>query len=118
MALPRDIDTKYANAFDIFCQIGSTWGITQCFLSEALLYHTTADEFPDKYADTADKLVQAEKFSRNLGLVPDLALIQHIKSHAPVAFEPPSPRLFIIPLASRFIPQNMPLPGHSTGKLR
>jgi len=87
MALPRDIDTKYANAFDIFCQIGSTWGITQCFLSEALLYHTTADEFPDKYADTADKLVQAEKFSRNLGLVPDLALIQHIKSHAPVAFE-------------------------------
>jgi len=85
--LPRDIDTKYTNAFDIFCQIGLTWGIAQCFLSEALLYHTTADEFPDKYGDTADKLIQAEKYFQSLGLAPELALIRRIKSHTPVASE-------------------------------
>ncbi|MFA7694038.1 MAG: hypothetical protein WCX63_00750 [Methanoregula sp.] len=86
--LPRDIDAKYANAFGISCQIGSKRGIAQCFISEALLYHTMADEFPDKYADTADKLVQAEEFCRELGLATELALIKRIKGHAPPVCEP------------------------------
>ncbi len=80
--LPRDIDAKFGNAFAIFCQIGSKWGIAQCFIAEALLYHSIADEFPDKYADTADKLAQAEQFSRDLGLATELSLIRRIKTHA------------------------------------
>ncbi len=78
--LPRDLDTKYANAFEIYCQISSHWGIVQTFISEALLYHTSAEAFPDRYAITADKLGQAEQFSRDLGLKTELALIQRIKS--------------------------------------
>ena len=85
--LPRDLDTKYSNAFDIFCQTGSKWGIAQSFLSEALLYHTLAEEFPDKYADTADKLVQAEVFSRELGLATELSLIRRIRAHELMASE-------------------------------
>ena len=85
--LPRDLDAKYSNAFDIFCQIGSKWGIIQCFISEALLYHTRADEFPDRYADTADKLVQAGEFARELGLAPELALIRRIRAHDVTACE-------------------------------
>jgi hypothetical protein len=79
-SLPSDIDTKYANAFEIYCQISSHWGITQTFISEALLYHAAPDAFPDKYAVTADKLEQAERFSRELGLKPELALIARIKA--------------------------------------
>jgi hypothetical protein len=41
---------------------------------------TSRELFPDKYASTADKLEQAERFSRELGLKNDLALIKRIKS--------------------------------------
>jgi tetratricopeptide (TPR) repeat protein len=78
--LPRNLDTKYANAFEIYCQISSQWGIVQTFLSEALLYHSAADELPEKYAVTAEKLDQAERFSRELGLKTELALIKTIKA--------------------------------------
>ncbi|MFA6332190.1 MAG: hypothetical protein WCX22_04495 [Methanoregula sp.] len=78
--LPKNLGTKYANAFEIYCQISSQWGIVQTFISEALLYHAAADEFPDKYAITADKLEQAERFSKELGLKTELALIKKIKS--------------------------------------
>jgi tetratricopeptide (TPR) repeat protein len=85
--LPGDIAAKYANAFDISCQIGSKWGMVQCFLSEALLYHTMAEEFPDKYADTAGKLEQAEAYARELGLKNELAVIRRIKTHTSPACE-------------------------------
>ena len=85
--LPGDIAAKYANAFDISCQIGSKWGMVQCFLSEALLYHTMAEEFPDKYADTAGKLEQAETYARELGLKNELAVIRRIKTHTSPACE-------------------------------
>ena len=78
--LPKDLDTKYANAFEIYCQISSRWGIVQTFISEALLYQASPEEFPDKYAVTADKLEQAERFSRELGLKTELALIKRMKS--------------------------------------
>ena len=78
--LPPDIDTKYANAFEIYCQISSHWGIAQTFISEALLYHAAPEALPDKYAVTADKLDQAERFSRDLGLKSELALIRQIKT--------------------------------------
>ncbi len=78
--LPRDMDTKFANAFEIYCQISSRWGIVQTFIAEALLYHTSPEAFPDKYAVTADKLDHAERFSRELGLKAELALIKRIKS--------------------------------------
>ena len=77
---PRDLDTKFQNAFEIYCQISSHWGIVQTFLSEALLFHAAPDSFPDRYASTADKLEQAERFSRELGLRNELAIIQRIKS--------------------------------------
>jgi len=85
--LPKDLDAKYGNAFEIFCQISSKWGMAQCFISESLLYHTMADKFPDKYADTADKLVQAEAYCQELGLLTELALIKRIKAHADPAAE-------------------------------
>jgi hypothetical protein len=85
--LPGDLAAKYANAFDISCQIGSKWGMVQCFLSEALLYHTMAEEFPDKYADTAGKLEQAEAYARELGLKNELAVIRRIKTHSSPACE-------------------------------
>ncbi len=78
--LPPDLGTKYANAFEIYCQISSHWGIAQTFLSEALLYHAAPDLFPGRYAATADKLGQAERISKELGLKPELALIGRIKS--------------------------------------
>jgi tetratricopeptide (TPR) repeat protein len=78
--LPKNLDTKYANAFEIYCQISSRWGIVQAFISQALLYHGSSGEFPDKYAITADKLEQAERFSRDLGLKTELALIKRIKT--------------------------------------
>ena len=53
--LPPVLGTKYANAFEIYCQISSHGGIAQTFISEALLYHTAPDAFPDRYAATADK---------------------------------------------------------------
>ena len=77
---PRDLDTKFQNAFEIYCQISSHWGIVQTFLSEALLFHAAPELFPDKYASTADKLEQAERFSRELGLKNELAIIQRIKT--------------------------------------
>ena len=77
---PRDLDTKFQNAFEIYCQISSHWGIVQTFLSEALLFHAAPESFPDKYASTADKLEQAERFSRELGLKSELAIIQRIKT--------------------------------------
>jgi tetratricopeptide (TPR) repeat protein len=78
--LPKTLDTKYSNAFEIYCQISSQWGIVQTFISEALLYHSAADEFPEKYAITADKIEQAERFSTELGLKAELALIKRVKS--------------------------------------
>jgi tetratricopeptide (TPR) repeat protein len=85
--LPRDLDTKYANAFEIYCQISSRWGIVQTFISEALLYQASSEAFPDKYAVTADKIDQAERFSRELGLKTELALIKRIKSRTEQAPE-------------------------------
>ena len=85
--LPRDLDAKYSNAFEIYCQISSKWGMAQCFISESLLYPSVADEFPDKYADTADKLGQAEAYCRELGLATELALIRRIKAQADPATE-------------------------------
>ncbi|MDO9326639.1 MAG: hypothetical protein Q7T80_16945 [Methanoregula sp.] len=80
--LPKDLDTKYANAFEIYCQIASRWGIVQTFISEALLYHASPEAFPDKYAVTADKLENAERFSKELGLKTELALIKRVKSRS------------------------------------
>ena len=80
--LPKDLEAKYRSAFDIYCQIFSDWGIVQVFISEALLYHASADEFPDKYADTAEKLEQAERLGTAMGLRTELALIHRIKTHA------------------------------------
>lgn len=80
--IPRDLDTKYANAFEIYCQISSRWGIVQAFISEALLYQASPDAFPEKYAVIADKLQQAERFSRALGLKSELALIRRMKSRS------------------------------------
>jgi len=80
--LPADLETKYDNAFEIYCQINSRWGIVRMFISEALLYHNEAGKFPDKYADTADKLEQAARFSRDLGLNAELAIIQRIRNHS------------------------------------
>jgi tetratricopeptide (TPR) repeat protein len=77
---PRDLDTKLQNAFEIYCQISSHWGLVQTFLSESLLFHAAPESFPDRYASTADKLEQAERFSRELGLKNELAIIQRIKS--------------------------------------
>jgi len=78
--LPKNLDNKYANAFEIYCQISSDHGIVQTFIAEALLYHAAAAERPEKYAVTADKLEQAERLSRDLGLKSELALIKRIKS--------------------------------------
>jgi hypothetical protein len=78
--LPKNLDTKYANAFEIYCQISSRWGIVQTFISQALLFHGSSGEFPEKYAVTADKLEQAERFSKELGLKTELALIKRIKT--------------------------------------
>ena len=78
--LPKNLDTNFANAFEIYCQISSQWGIVQTFLSEALLYHSAPEEREEKYAVTADKLEQAEHFSRDLGLKRELALIKRLKS--------------------------------------
>jgi tetratricopeptide (TPR) repeat protein len=80
--LPKNLDNKYANAFEIYCQISSKWGMVQTFISQALLYHGSPGEFPDKYAVTADKLDQAERFSKELGLKTELALIQRIKAES------------------------------------
>jgi hypothetical protein len=77
--LPKNLDTKYANAFEIYCQISSRWGIVQTFISQALLFHSAPEEFPDKYAATADKLEQAERFSKELGLMTEIALIKRIR---------------------------------------
>ena len=92
--LPGDLAAKYANAFEISCQIGSKWGMVQCFLSEALLYHTMAEEFPEKYADTAGKLEQAEAYARELGLKNELAIIRRIRTHTSPACEP-NPLVFL-----------------------
>lgn len=78
--LPKNLDNKYANAFEIYCQISSDHGIVQTFISEALLYHAAADERPERYAVTADKLEQAERLGRDLGLKAELALIRTLKS--------------------------------------
>ena len=78
---PRDLDARYSNAFDIFCQINSKWGFVQCFVAEALLYAPLADRYPDRYADAAEKLVLAGELARELGLTPELALIQRIRAH-------------------------------------
>jgi hypothetical protein len=86
--LPKNLAAKYANAFEIYCQISSRWGIVQTFISEALLYHTASEVLPDMYAVTADKLAQAEVFSRELGLRRELALIKRLKSK-----EKPGPEL-------------------------
>ncbi len=80
--LPRELDTKYANAFEIYCQISSRWGIVQTFISEALLYNSSPEAFPDKYAITADKLEHAERLSKELGLKTELALIKRMKSRS------------------------------------
>jgi hypothetical protein len=85
--LPKNLDTKYANAFEVYCQISSRWGIVQTFLSEVLLFHASSEEFPDKYAVTADKLEHAERFSRELGLKAELALIKRLKSRTEPAPE-------------------------------
>jgi hypothetical protein len=85
--LPKDLDTKYANAFEIYCQISSRWGIVQTFISEALIYQSSPDAFPDKYAVTADKIDQAERFSQELGLKTELTLIKRMKSRAGIAPE-------------------------------
>ncbi|MFA4860225.1 hypothetical protein [Methanoregula sp.] len=78
--LPKNLTAKYANAFEIYCQISSRWGIVQTFISEALLYHAASDVLPDMYAITADKLAQAEVFGRELGLKRELALIRQLKT--------------------------------------
>lgn len=78
--LPANLDTKYTNAFEIYCQISSRWGIVQTFISEALLYHGSPEEFRDRYAITADKIEQAERFSAELGLKRELALIKRVKA--------------------------------------
>ncbi|NMB77675.1 MAG: hypothetical protein GYA23_01105 [Methanomicrobiales archaeon] len=78
--LPKNLDTSFANAFEIYCQISSRRGIVQTFLAEALLYHSAPDQLRDKYAITADKLEQAERFSKELGLKPELELIKRLKS--------------------------------------
>ncbi|HVP95580.1 hypothetical protein [Methanoregula sp.] len=80
-SLPKDLDAWYSNAFDIFSQINSKWGLVQCFVTEALLYHPLADEYPDRYADTADKLVLAGELARELGLASELALVRRIRGH-------------------------------------
>jgi len=80
--LPKDIDAKYSNAFSIYCQIGSKWGMAQCFISESLLYLAMADLYPDKFADTSDKLALAETYAKELGLTAELSLIKRIKRHA------------------------------------
>ena len=87
MPLPPDISTKYNNAFEIYCQINSRWGIVQTFISEALLYHTSSDQFPEKYADTAEKLEQADHLAAELGLKSEQALIKRIRSHTDAAAE-------------------------------
>jgi len=86
--LPKDLDAKYTNAFEIYSQISSRWGIVQTYVSQALLYHAAAETFPDKYAVTAEKIEQAERFSRELGLKTELALIKRIKTS-----RDPSPEL-------------------------
>jgi tetratricopeptide (TPR) repeat protein len=78
--LPKDLETKYTNAYEIYSQISSHWGIVQTFISQGLLYHASSEAFPDKYAVTAEKIDQAERFSRELGLKPELALIKRIKT--------------------------------------
>ena len=85
--LSHDIATKYANAFEIYCQIESHWGIANTFIAEALLYRAAPDAFPDQYAAIAEKLEQAERFSRELGLKPELELIKRLKSSGDVAPE-------------------------------
>jgi len=85
--LPKDIDAKYSSAFGIYCQIGSKWGMAQCFISESLLYLSMADIYPDKYADTADKLALAETYAKELGLAAELALVKRIRGHADPAAE-------------------------------
>jgi hypothetical protein len=85
--LPKDIDAKYSSAFSIYCQIGSKWGMAQCFISESLLYLAMADLYPDKYADTSDKLALAETYAKELGLTAELALIKRIKGHTSPAAE-------------------------------
>jgi hypothetical protein len=85
--VPKDIDTKYANAFEVYCQISSRRWIVQTFISEALFYYAAPDAFPDKYAITADKLEQAERFSKELGLKAELAMIKRIKTHEGAAPE-------------------------------
>ncbi|MDD1689224.1 MAG: hypothetical protein LUQ66_01005 [Methanoregula sp.] len=92
--LPGDLEVKYDNAFEIYCQIDSRWGIVKMAISEALLYHHAAGEFPDKYADTADKLEQAGRFCRELGLNAELALIRRIRNHTDPAAEL-NPLLFL-----------------------
>lgn len=81
-ALPKDIDAKYGNAFSIYCQIGSKWGMAQCFISESLLYLARSDIAPEKYAETADKLALAEIYAKELGLSAELALIKRIRGHS------------------------------------
>ncbi len=78
--LPGNLDTKYTNAFEIYCQISSRWGIVQTFISQALLYHGSPEEFRDRYAITADKIEQAERFSTELGLKRELDIIKRIKA--------------------------------------
>ena len=78
--LPKNLDTNVANAFEIYCQISSRWGIVQTFLAEALMYHSAPDILRERYASTADKLEQAERFSKELGLKRELALIKRLKS--------------------------------------
>jgi tetratricopeptide (TPR) repeat protein len=80
--LPADLDTKFDNAFEVYCQINSRWGIVKLFIAEALLYHHEAGQFPEKYADTAEKLEQSQQFSRDLGLTAELALIRRIQNHS------------------------------------
>lgn len=79
-ALPHNLDMNFANAFEIYCQISSRWGIVRTFIAEALLYQSAADVMPDKYGITADKLEQAERFSTELGLMTELAVIGRIKT--------------------------------------
>ncbi len=92
--LPGELEVKYDNAFEIYCQINSRWGIVKMAISEALLYHHAAGEFPDKYADTADKLEQAGRFCRELGLNAELAPIRRIRNHTDPAAEL-NPLLFL-----------------------
>jgi len=79
-ALPPDIGTKYANAFEIYCQISSHWGIAGTFISEALLFRAAPETFPDQYAAIAEKLEQAERFGKELGLKSEITLIRRLKS--------------------------------------